>query len=145
MSNTTLEILRGTRTIKCGGTTLDIRELSWLDLKEFLAKLAEQTARFTDDKGNLAFTLDKIVSAIKDSQDLSEYLLQRTMSLDQDMLAALSVGEFLALVDASLDLNLSVITTQLKKIGGRLKGLVGAQAALPMTPRPTPTPPSSTS
>jgi hypothetical protein len=71
---------------------------------------------------------------VKNSQKLSETLLKNTTGKDQEWINKLSCGEFMGLLDQALDLNLSVVTDAVKKIGGRLRAVFGGKAAEPMTP-----------
>lgn len=132
--NDTLEILQASRSLKLRGETITVRELSWMELKNLLAALAGQAEKFLDKESNLKFDAEKVIALVRDSQELSERVVRAATGLDQAWIDQLTCGEFMAVLDQALELNLLVLSDSAKKIGGRLRSVFGSQAAVPMTP-----------
>ncbi len=135
----TIEILRARRTVNLATGPVAIQELSWIELKGLLNQIAGQLQGCIGADGRFALDIARLGDLIKNSQELSELLLNKTTGKNFEELGALSVGEFLGLVDAALDLNLAVLADGVKKVGGRLAVLTGGPTA------PKTTPPSSAS
>lgn len=133
----TFEILKATRSVKIGGEVIEIRELSWMELRTFTEQLAgelEQVGKVMGGGGDVKLQAETAIALVKNSQALSETLLCNTTGKSAEWVNKLSCGEFMGLLDQSLDLQLSVVTDSVKKIGGRLRGVFGSKAAMPMTP-----------
>jgi len=136
----TFEILKASRQVRVGGEEISIRELSWMELKTLTEKLAGEAQRILgamkgkEDASEGAVLLlngEMFLSIIRDSEELSETLVLQTTGKDEAWLAALSCGEFMGVLDQALDLNLSIVSNSVKKIGGRLREIFAGKAAEP--------------
>jgi hypothetical protein len=105
----TFEILKGTRSVKIGGEVIEIRELSWMELRAFTEQLAgelDQIAKaLGGGDGKITLQASTAITMIRNSQVLSETLLKNTTGKDQEWINKLSCGEFMGLIDQALDLN----------------------------------------
>src|SRR5207247_4870486 len=115
--------------LEIGGEKIGVRELRWPDFMSMMAKLGAQAGKFI--QGNeLKITPEQIGELIAQSQELTETLILKSTSRDKEWLAQRSFADALKLLDASLSVNMSPeMTAQLKKVGGRLRAVLGVKAA----------------
>ncbi|HTD68759.1 MAG TPA: hypothetical protein VK846_19735 [Candidatus Limnocylindria bacterium] len=131
--NDTKEVLHPDREIKLRAGPVKVRELSWHEQREFTGRLCEQINSVLTSASNVAtgnsLTVETLLSAVKESSELSEWLVCKCSGLSADEVGKLSLSEFFAILDIALDLNFSVYMSGAKKAFGRIGNLVGKNAA----------------
>ena len=134
--------------LSCG--TVTVRELRRKDATLFLVKLgAAASAYITKDAdGTIRLNLDlsKLTELITQSDELANFLAARSSGLTYEQIGELSMSEFLTLLNAALELNLSDdLLAIAKKTAGLLAKAVpgtrtqtGPQASTSSSPKDTP-------
>jgi hypothetical protein len=135
MSNV-IEIIKASRTVRLGSDEVIIRELNWMELRDLVDKMVAEIDKMKQaaKDGGPALTPQLALDMVRNSQELSEYVVLHTTGRDETWMQSLSLSEFMGTLDQALDLNLAVLMGSVKKIRGRLQEVFGGRAAEPMTP-----------
>jgi hypothetical protein len=136
------QILFPQKELKIGGQTVIVRELAWPHATEFLSSLGKHVGELYDSAGKVKFGLSEIGDVIKNSAELSTYLLEKSTGRP---VGDFSLGAGLEVLDTALELNLSEeIMAKGKKLAGRFQGVIGGlnptarrSAAASATPTPS--------
>lgn len=139
MSTKNISVFNPVIVVEIGAQKIEVRELAWPDALAFITRLKEQAQSLTDESGNMRVDAPKLMEAISSNAELAAWLVCKTCRRTDEWLAERSLGEVLALVEASLEVNLSVIGDRLKNVRGRLAGLAAGGAK----PTSNPTSPAS--
>jgi hypothetical protein len=139
MSDNTSPIPHLTRSlvvpIDDGKVQITVQEMTWLDMLAFLKLLSQHAKCLIDDVGRLSLDINKIVEIITGAQELSNFLIAKSSTIQPEQLHGLSFVDGLALLDAALELNLTEeVMTRAKKTVGRFGALLGLKPARISTP-----------
>lgn len=135
--STTLEILSPNRQVKLrNGAEVTVRELSWREQKQVMDRILAQIGKVRSgiDGGKLSLSLDLVTEAVKESTELSEFLIEKTTAMGGEKIGELALTEFFAVLEQAVDLNISIYMEGTKKTFGRITSFAGVNAA-----RSTPT------
>ena len=139
-------ILNPEKTIRLGDTDVTFRDLAWPQMKKFLAKLsthiqglvgsAVQTAKAGQSAEAVgASILDQIPAVIASTSELAEYLIRECAITGPQDPESLSSTEFLAALDASLEVTFNDEFVKLgKSAAGRVQAAFNLGASLPTPP-----------
>lgn len=130
--------MRRSKKITVAGEELDVREISWHAMLDLLRKLTEYGGKLYKD-GKLALNLEQIGEAIASTDELTSILICESTGKDPAWLNDLQFGDALDVLDAAIEINLAGdIMDKAKKVGGRLKQMLGVKAAVTIAPTQSP-------
>jgi len=133
MNNET-KILFPVEVLTLNGEAVEVSELKWPDAVAWLGQLGQGLAKYVGSTGRLGIDLGELTALVMDSAELSESLVLKSTGKPKEWLASISCGQFLAVLDTALKLNLSDdLLDRAKKIGARLAKLA-PQARLTVAP-----------
>jgi hypothetical protein len=112
-----MAILHPVREVKLTARAATVHELNWKEQREFSQRLTAQIdamlkAKPGDASGARMLSVETLVGGIKDSMELSEWLVAKSSDLKPAEVDALSITEFFTVLDVALDL-------RRRKPGGR--------------------------
>jgi hypothetical protein len=131
-----LPLAARTKAVKIEGQDeMVMRELSWLDMIEFLKLMAQYAEMLMDEKGGLRFNLDRATELVVSTEELSGFLITRSAGITPEELKGAPFHVGLELLDGALEINLSPETfAKAKNVLAR----VGAALGIKLKPRSTP-------
>lgn len=117
-----MTILNPQKTVQIGSIEVTVRDLPWPVMKQFLDRLSNHLkasgARMSD-----ASFFDELPAITASASDLAEYLICATTGYTPEALAQRSSTEFLALLDASLEVVFNEHFIRLgKSVAERMQG-----------------------
>lgn len=133
-AETMIKAVRGSTTVRLGDRNVEVRELSWPDALSLLQSLGEVVPTLLAMRaGGLEITVETVRKLVLSTASLSDALLQKATGLSADETKELGFSAGIALLAASLDVNLS------EEVLGNAKLLGAAIARIaPSTPKPEP-------
>ena len=148
-----LTLIHPVRTLKVDGLELEVREMAWPKALELFKRLgarlavlvAAQRLAGEESEAYLQRIAASFGELIAGAEDLSTLLLQSSVSCparpgDTAWLADISVGGFIDLLDAAIEMNLRPeVLARGKKLAGRLQGVLAPAMTTP-TPAASPVP-----
>jgi len=150
-----MSLLIKTRSLTIGGIEITIRDLPWPAMKEFLDLIsrhvkaligeAVRTASSSPDPRSQtpdprfigAAVMEQLPALITDTTELAEYLVLKCTGRDAAWLQQVGSTEFMALLEASLDVVFSDEFLKLGKgAGGRVAEMFNLKALTALSPNP---------
>jgi hypothetical protein len=134
-----------TKELTLHGQKITVREMRWMDARQFLNKLAAQAGAFFDVQESpetginvkFVFDLPRLIGVIKDCGELADFLLTKSTGQPEAWLQEISLTDGLQVLDAALELNVSeeIITALKKTVAGMATAVRGRPTnAVPETP-----------
>jgi hypothetical protein len=106
-----------------------VTELAWPDALELFDKLKAQSAAFVTPEGNLTFDANRIIAAISQSVELTQWLVWKTTGKESDWMNQRTLSEILDVLVAAIEINLTVVAERAKKVRGRARALLPGAGA----------------
>lgn len=112
---------------------IEIRELSWPDAIELYGKLREQAEIFIGENGQFVLDPQKLVAAISQNIQLSEWLVKKATGKDENWLMSRTLGDVMGVIEEAAVLNIGTILSRIKNGSSRLRTVVAGANLTPNT------------
>ena len=140
----TPSVLNPLATVQIRGESITVKELVWKDYLRAMKDMTGAILSILAKDGTIVLNREKIIEAITAQEELVSWVLQRSTGKDAKWVDSLSAREFLPLLEAVVDLNLSEeVVGQGKRVAGRL-GQVLALKKISLAPSTTSSGPAAT-
>jgi hypothetical protein len=114
------------------GERVEVREMNWKDSLRAVKEMTGAIMTLVNNKGEMVLDKTKIIEALTSQEALASWVIQKSTDKDGAWVDSLSTREFLPIIIAVVDLNLSdEVIGSGKTLAGRMGKVLGLKTISP--------------